>query len=84
MRVYVEGVCVGRATGYEVEAAAGDKVTLRLTVESDNKSVLLLVEAVIACTCTCDHLEPGTDGSGRGLRVPIEGCPVHGHELVDG
>lgn len=76
MRVFIEGgVCIGRATGYEVEAGVGDQVTLRITMKSDNASVLLLAEAVVQHTCVCT-------ATGGGERLLNTDCPMHMSGMV--
>ena len=76
MRAFIEGILIGRVTGYEVRAH-GRKATLTVTVESDADLVLALAEAVVAYTCTCEIVE----GDGVTLigttRIATEGCPVH-------
>lgn len=80
MRIFIEGAYIGRATGYSVEAA-GKKVTLQITMTSDNELVLALAEAVVAHTCTCGVIRGLT--TQRDERVPTEGCPVHPPESDD-
>lgn len=84
MRVFIEGgVCVGRMMGYEVEAISGDQVLLRISVKSDNASVLQIAEAVIAHTCSCERVRGLTTTPDRRYPPP-EGCPVHPAETDEG
>ncbi len=83
MRVFLEGVFIGRATECDVKTL-GRKVTVQITLVSDAELALVLAETIVAHTCTCEKATEEPDEHRSRSRIAAPDCPVHREEPDDG